>query len=42
MKKKYEKPTIVKLEGMDFPKRIIEASSGQSVCKQCSACHGCR
>ena len=41
-KRPYERPTIVKEQRMDFPLRILEAETGQVVCKQCSSCHACR
>ncbi len=37
----YEKPSLAKEVGMDFPLRII-VGGREVVCKQCSACHGCR
>ncbi len=37
----YEKPIVVKERGMNFPLRIL-ANGRDVVCKQCSACHGCR
>lgn len=40
--KTYEKPKIVKEEVMRFPVALIEASIKGTVCRQCSACHGCR
>ncbi len=40
-KQPYEKPSLVKEVGMDFPLRIL-AAGRDVVCKQCSACHGCR
>ena len=40
--KPYEKPVIKKMEKMDFPLRIIQAKTGEVVCKQCSSCHSCR
>jgi cytochrome c2 len=40
--KKYEKPTITKQTRMTFPMDLINAKSGGRVCRQCSACHGCR
>ena len=40
--KKYEKPWIVKEKKMTFPMKIIQAKTGDVVCKQCSSCHGCK
>ena len=41
-KKKYERPVVTREKKMDFPIRILEASNGKIICKQCSSCHGCR
>ena len=38
----YEKPKIVKETEMTFPLDIIKAAGGDTVCRQCSSCHGCR
>jgi cytochrome c len=40
-KKKYEKPILIKEKTMSFPIEII-VSGKKIVCRQCSACHGCR
>jgi hypothetical protein len=40
--KKYEKPKMIKINKMDFPIKIIEATGKGVVCKQCSSCHNCR
>lgn len=37
----YERPIVVKERRMSFPSKII-AGGRQIVCRQCSACHGCR
>ena len=41
-KKTYEKPTLKKEKTMNFPIEIINSSCKRIVCRQCSACHGCR
>lgn len=39
--KKYVKPTIKKVKGLDFV--LVGIKSGSTVvCRQCSSCHGCR
>lgn len=43
MKKKvYEKPAVKREETMKFPLEIISNLTNQTVCRQCSSCHGCR
>lgn len=42
MKKKYEKPVIIKQTKMTFPIDILNKHGKGQVCKQCSSCHGCR
>ena len=41
VKEKYERPTVVKEQGMTFPMRILNKGK-VVVCKQCSSCHACR
>lgn len=38
----YEKPIIVRQNGMTFPMDIMELFNGGKYCMQCSGCHGCR
>lgn len=37
----YEKPLLVKEQGMTFPLRILHHGK-EVICKQCSSCHACR
>ncbi|MFA5378966.1 MAG: hypothetical protein WC455_24645 [Dehalococcoidia bacterium] len=44
-KRPYEKPVVVHQEKMVFPMEIMLRSTGgmtRVICRQCSACHGCR
>jgi cytochrome c len=38
----YQRPVLVKEKKMTFPTQIIEVNGKRVVCRQCSACHGCR
>ena len=42
VKKKYQKPEIIKEKSMNFPIDIILLSGRKIACRQCSGCHGCR
>jgi hypothetical protein len=42
IKPEYEKPKIVKGEGMSFINSSIGKMSTKYYCRQCSSCHGCR
>lgn len=41
-KQPYEPPIVAKEKQMTFPLRLLTGSGKEIVCKQCSACHGCR
>ena len=41
-KLKYSRPTLEKVDKMQFPISIINSSGKRLVCKQCSSCHSCR
>lgn len=41
MKRRYEKPSIVKQKKMEFVMRGLSKIAG-AVCRACSSCHGCR
>ena len=41
-KKPYERPIIEKQHKMTFPLALLEAKGKRVICRQCSACHGCR
>jgi cytochrome c len=41
-KKPYERPVIEKQQKMTFPMELISVNGKRVVCRQCSACHGCR
>jgi hypothetical protein len=42
MKSNYQKPTIEKVEKMNFMFSAIEKNNPKIGCRQCSGCHGCR
>lgn len=40
--KKYKKPTLKLQNKNTFIADMLKSISGLYICKQCSACHGCR
>lgn len=40
--KKYEKPLFHHVKGFDFTPKTVDSEGHVVVCRQCSACHGCR